>query len=102
MHQPIEKPVVVIGYGNTLRGDDAVGRMVVEELAKRNLENVEFVSVTQLVPELAALVARANAAIFVDACLESPAVPVEPQVVSEESEGDDLSHHTGPHEIMAL
>jgi hydrogenase maturation protease len=102
MHQPVEKSVVVIGYGNTLRGDDAAGRLVVEELAKRNIENVELVSVTQLVPELAALVARANAAIFVDACLESAAAPSEPQVVSEDSEGGEASHHTGPHEIMAI
>jgi hydrogenase maturation protease len=102
MHQPIEKSVVVIGFGNTLRGDDAAGRLVVEELSKRNLENVELVSVTQLVPELAALVARANAAIFVDTSLESRTAPVEPQIVSEDPEIGETSHHMGPRDVMAL
>lgn len=32
--------VLVIGIGNTMRGDDAVGSMVVRNIRKRHLENV--------------------------------------------------------------
>ncbi|HEY3392905.1 MAG TPA: hydrogenase maturation protease [Lacipirellulaceae bacterium] len=66
-----EKPILVIGYGSTLRGDDAVGRRVVEIIANRILPNVTAVSVTQLVPELAAQIATAQAVIFVDASSDS-------------------------------
>jgi hydrogenase maturation protease len=63
--------IVIIGYGSTLRGDDAVGRRVVETIADRSLPNVSTFSVTQLLPELAAQIAKAQAVIFVDASGDS-------------------------------
>ena len=63
----LDKKILLIGYGSTLRGDDAVGRHVVEIFAGRSLPNVTTISVTQLVPELAAQIATAQAVIFVDA-----------------------------------
>jgi hydrogenase maturation protease len=102
MHQPIEKPVVVIGYGNTLRGDDAVGPLVIDALADRDLDNTVLLSVTQLVPELAALVARASAVIFVDACLASCSTRVEVEELSCDLRQCETSHHAGPCDIVAL
>ena len=61
--------LLVIGYGNTLRGDDGVGRRMAEELAERNLPRVRTRSVHQLTPELAEDLADCGAAIFVDACV---------------------------------
>jgi hydrogenase maturation protease len=63
--------IVVIGYGSTLRGDDAVGRRVVEIIGDRSLPNVTTFSVTQLVPEFATQIAKARAVIFVDASSDS-------------------------------
>jgi hydrogenase maturation protease len=92
--------IVVIGFGNSLRGDDAVGRRVVEQVSRKR-SNVVAVSVTQLVPELATLVASARAVIFVDACVDArdgvevreltPACPLTRRM-----------HDTGPRELLAL
>lgn len=78
--------VLILGYGSTLRGDDAVGRHVAEYFAARELPGVQSVSVPQLLPELAELIAMARFVIFVDArevLEDDPAtveiVPVEPR-----------------------
>ncbi|HET9060036.1 MAG TPA: hydrogenase maturation protease [Acidimicrobiales bacterium] len=67
--------VVVIGYGNGLRGDDAVGREVVEALWLQRdrlslLRTADFLIATQLTPEMAEEVASAAYAVFVDAALD--------------------------------
>lgn len=58
---------VIIGYGNDLRGDDAAGRVAADRLAALHLPRVQVLSVPQLVPELAAVLAQARVAIFIDA-----------------------------------
>lgn len=58
---------IVIGYGNDLRGDDAAGRRVADAVEDWGLPGVDSLSVHQLTPELADLLARAGQAIFVDA-----------------------------------
>lgn len=61
---------LVIGYGNSLCGDDGVGPFVVEQLASAEGEkdrDVQFLAVHQLTPELAEPVSRADTVIFVDA-----------------------------------
>ena len=102
MHQPIDKPVVVIGYGNTLRGDDAVGRLVVERVVKREGDNVVAVSVTQLVPELVPLIAQARAVIFVDACVTATAQHVKLQKLKGKDRQPAIAHHAGPGELLSL
>jgi len=59
--------VLVIGYGNRLRGDDAVGPLVAEAVAAWRLPGVETIAVHQLTPELAERLAEAGCAVFVDA-----------------------------------
>ncbi|NER78824.1 MAG: hydrogenase expression protein HypE [Leptolyngbya sp. SIO1D8] len=60
--------VVVIGYGNPHRGDDAIGDTVVSRLHALKMSNLKAYSVTQLTPELSGKLAAADIAIFVDAC----------------------------------
>jgi hydrogenase maturation protease len=59
---------VVIGYGNELRGDDAVGAQVARAVATWELPDVEAFAVHQLTPELADRLAEVEHVIFVDAC----------------------------------
>jgi hydrogenase maturation protease len=58
---------LVIGYGNPLRGDDAVGWHVASAVAAWKLSHVRARAVQQLTPELAELLASVRRAIFVDA-----------------------------------
>jgi hydrogenase maturation protease len=58
---------LVIGYGNELRGDDAVGPAVARCVSAWNRPEVAGLPVHQLTPELAAVLADAEIVIFVDA-----------------------------------
>jgi len=60
---------LIIGYGNTLRGDDGVGPQVAEAVAGWGLPGVRAIAAHQLIPELADALASAEVAIFVDAQL---------------------------------
>jgi hydrogenase maturation protease len=69
---------LVIGYGNTLRGDDGVGSLVAEQVAAWNLPEVRSLSVHQLTPELAAEIAQAEVVYFADACMGRSQTSIEP------------------------
>ncbi len=56
--------LLVIGYGNELRGDDAVGPRIARAVAGWGLPGL---AVHQLTPELAEPLSRAENAVFVDA-----------------------------------
>jgi hydrogenase maturation protease len=65
--------VLVVGYGNSLRGDDGVGWRVAERLAEVDdvrLRGARVLARHQLTPELAADVAASRLAVFVDARVE--------------------------------
>jgi len=66
--------LLVIGYGNRLRGDDAVGPLAADAVAAWRLPGVEAVAVPQLTPELAAPLAEAWCAVFVDAATDADEV----------------------------
>lgn len=64
--------VLIIGYGNPLRGDDGFGWRVVEELqGTLRGGQVELIACHQLTPELAEPVSQARYVIFVDAARET-------------------------------
>lgn len=100
MNRRDERRVLVIGFGNSLRGDDGVGARVVERIAARRWSQTVTLTATQLVPELATVVASAAGVIFVDACVDQEAVEVR-----ELTPACPLSrriHDTGPRELLAL
>lgn len=74
----------MIGYGNTLRGDDGVGYQVAAAVAAWQLPQVRSLPVHQLLPELAAAIATVDTVVFVDAAVTpDPAaadITVEPLV----------------------
>jgi hydrogenase maturation protease len=65
-----KEQILVIGYGNTLRGDDGVGQLVAMAVKKWNLPQVKSLFLHQLIPELAEKIAEFETVIFIDACLE--------------------------------
>ena len=59
---------LIIGYGNSLRGDDAIGIRAAEQLRQRGPgPDLEILSVHQLTPELVDPISRAGRVIFIDA-----------------------------------
>jgi hydrogenase maturation protease len=65
-------PFLIIGYGNTLRGDDGAGPRVAETVAAMNLPGVRALACPQLTPELADPISKASAVLFVDAAVDAP------------------------------
>jgi hydrogenase maturation protease len=67
--------VLVVGYGNTLCGDDGIGVYAAEQLQARLADQptIEFYTTRQLLPELMETLSRVDAVIFIDAAIgETP------------------------------
>ena len=67
--------ILIIGYGNVLRGDDGVGIHVARELERQFHEDpeVEIIACQQLTPEMAEDISGSELVIFVDAaCGDQP------------------------------
>ncbi len=71
--------IVVAGWGQTLRGDDAAGRVVADTIASHFNDRVTVLTGVQPVPEWAAVLAEADRAYFVDALAEpeSPGILIQ-------------------------
>jgi hydrogenase maturation protease len=104
-------PVVVMAYGNPLRGDDGLAWRAAEELKKKfPASDVEVLERHQLVPELADSIRRCEAVIFVDAAAAEPgrgqAGEIRIVAMSEQEFGPDLTspfhHQYSPVSLLAL
>lgn len=84
--------MLIVGYGNPLRGDDGAGRVAAERLGG--------VSVHQLTPELAERIAAADTVIFLDADVNLP--PGEISVKRLAGAAAQLDHHAGPEGLLHL
>jgi hydrogenase maturation protease len=91
--------LLVIGYGNELRCDDAVGPRAARAVAAWRLPGVEGVAAHQLTPQLAERIGEAERVVFVDAGQDDVVLtrPMEP------SRTAPVLGHTGePRELLAL
>lgn len=93
---------LVIGYGNTLRGDDGVGYRVAEAIEGWNLPNVQAIACHQLTPELAMAIAACDRVIFVDATLPNthPNVTICSLPIAETTPLN--AHHSNPTGLLKL
>lgn len=94
--------VVVIGFGNTLRQDDGFGPAVVDRLSELiSDERVECITRGTLTPELAATLATARYAFFVDACAElAPGVAEKRMLTADASADVSLVHFLSPEALL--
>jgi hydrogenase maturation protease len=95
--------ILLIGYGNTLRRDDGLGRRIAEEVDRRAYPGVRSISRGQLTSDLAENLAACELAVFVDAsrecASEEPMVePLEPACTTHGA----LDHAIGPRFLLAL
>ena len=92
---------LVIGYGNELRGDDAVGRLAAAAVADWHLPGVQVLSVHQLAPELAEPLAAAECALFLDAHSASDSSGILIRRLSPSTTAPDLGHAADPTRLLA-
>jgi hydrogenase maturation protease len=95
---------LVIGYGNTLRGDDGAGQRVAERVNDWNLINVRSLSLHQLTPEVAAAIAEAEVVFFVDAITpaEAPVTQVQITQLQAETTSSQWAHFQDPRSLLLL
>ncbi len=96
---------LVLGYGNTLRGDDGVGYRLAEAVESWSLAQVEAYPCHQLTPDLAALIAEQERVFFVDASL--PQNPHRPLMFTRLVLRSDptltfTGHHSTPMDLLIL
>ncbi len=94
--------ILVIGYGNDLRGDDAAGRCAAARVAAWELPAVCVLSLHQLTPELADPLVAADRAIFLDAhpAGDDPTVRVRP--ISPVPHTNRFGHSSDPRALLAF
>ena len=92
--------VLVIGYGNTLRGDDAAGIRAAELIKKRRPE-IECVCMHQLMPELAEQIAVSDIVIFIDADVNASQPNVRLVVPGVEAD-QPRTHFISPESLLRL
>ena len=94
--------ILVIGYGNDLRGDDAAGPRAAAQIDAWALPGVEARALHQLTPELAEPLAVAERAIFLDARPVSTGTDVRVRRLQPSTPTTRLAHTCDPQGLLAL
>ena len=94
--------ILVIGYGNDLRGDDAAGQRAAAQIDAWTLPGVEVRALHQLTPELAEPLSAADRAIFLDAHPVSNGADVRVHRLHPANPTTRLAHTCDPQGLLAL
>lgn len=93
---------LIIGYGNSLRGDDAIGIRAAERLRQRDPgPEVEILSVHQLTPELVDPISRARRVIFIDAAMGPKPGQIRERRIHAERSARPFTHVATPEALLA-
>jgi hydrogenase maturation protease len=84
---------LVIGYGNSLRRDDAIGVMIADAVESWSDPKIRTIKVPQLTPELCAELTCSERAIFVDARVDRPEAGVLCEEIVASGDGQSASIH---------
>lgn len=95
------RELLVIGYGNTLRGDDGVGPRVAEAVGALRLPGVRTLICQQLAPEHAEPISLADAVVFVDAAVDA-AKGVQLRPLEPGASSQLMAHAADPRTMLAL
>lgn len=93
--------LLVIGYGNELRGDDGVGPKVVAAVEELRWPGVRTLICQQLSPEHAEPVAQARTVVFVDAAVDAPRA-VRWRKLEPAASSQLMAHAADPRTMLAL
>ena len=99
-----KRKILIIGYGNTLRGDDGIGYKIAEIIEQWNLDNITSFAVHQLTPDLAENIAKADTVIFIDAVpiTNINTANLEIKTISSNQKNNNLAHHNNPEQLLSL
>lgn len=105
MNAPIsgrpDTDVLVIGYGNSLRGDDGIGPGVADAVGRLRIKGVRPLICPLLAPELADPISRARKVIFVDASAD-PDDEIRWRELEPATTHQIMAHAADPRTLLAL
>jgi hydrogenase maturation protease len=94
--------ILVIGYGNTLRGDDGVGQHIARRVEVNHYsESVQVIACHQLTPELVDPVSQADLVVFVDAAENGQPGQIRLTDVQPHMVTDAFTHSVSPSSLLA-
>lgn len=97
----IKVEILLIGYGNTLRGDDGIGPRVAEAVRHLRLPGVHTLICPLLTPEIADPISQAEKVIFVDAAMDTPN-EVQWRKLEPNETSQLMAHAADPRTMLAL
>lgn len=98
-----KKSVLVIGIGNSLRGDDGAGNRVAERLSEQAGNRIRCLSVSQLTMEFVDDIVCAKRVIFIDASVNcSPGEIAFTEITPESRIASLDSHRLTPYDLVSL
>lgn len=93
--------ILIIGYGNPLRGDDAVGQYIARLMEQRlRHETTAVITAYQLTPELIEPVSYADMIIFIDARVGATPGMIFCENVVPEVEANAFTHNVSPGTLL--
>lgn len=94
--------LLVIGYGNPLRGDDGAGPEAACRVERLGLPGVIVIESHQLLPEHAEVLSRHQRAVFIDAHIDLAREEIEISPVAPAANPQIGSHASDPASLLAL
>jgi hydrogenase maturation protease len=94
--------ILIMGYGNALRSDDAIGRVLARLLGQRlnQEDDLRVYQLHQLTPELVERIAGASYVIFIDAREGGQPGAVMSESVSPQINDGIFTHKASPSELL--
>lgn len=96
------RPLLVVGLGNPLRGDDGVGEAVVARLDALGRAGIETALVQAPVPELAETASRCRGVVFVDASVALAPGEIRTSRLTPDRTAASFSHELSPRGVLAI
>ena len=95
--------MLVIGYGNSIRGDDGVGVAAAEQLNETLLQNspVRVLACQQLTPELASEISKAGRVIIIDAAKGETPGQITVNKIEPNNNSSAFTHELTPSALLA-
>jgi hydrogenase maturation protease len=92
--------ILIIGYGNPLRGDDAIGQKIAHMMEER-LQGIQVITAYQLTPELAEVISQAQFVIFIDAGVGKTPGTLSQEVVKIGTDAGAFTHNVTPETLLS-
>jgi hydrogenase maturation protease len=93
---------LVIGFGSSLRCDDAAGQRAAERFAARERDNIHSLAVHQLTPELVERLIQVELVVFVDATAVTNEGSVKAKKPRSTAGDGSLGHSCDPNWLLCL